>query len=135
MPVPWPVPTAVQQQLTPNSVAPPAGAPVSSLAISEPMPSTEVAAIQQSLSRLLQACAQDGNTRKWEDTGRKLNDLFDKLSKGEISIESQNKVKDLVACVDRGDFQNASRLRVELSASDWERNRTWLFALQLLLPK
>jgi protein transport protein SEC31 len=135
MPVPWPVPTAVQQQLTPNSVAPPAGAPVASVAISEPMSSAEVAVIQQSLSSLLQRCAQDGNTRKWEDTGRKLNDLFDKLSKGQITTESRDKVKELVACVDRGDFQSASRLRVDLSASDWERNRTWLFALQLLLPK
>ena len=135
MPVPWPVPTAVQQQLTPNSVAPPAGAPSVSAQISEPMSSGEVAAIQNTLNGLLRMCAQDGNTRKWEDTGRKLGDLYDKLANGQLTKESKDKVKDLIACIDRGDYQHASRIRVELSASDWERNRTWLFALQLLLPK
>ena len=135
MPVPWPVPTAVQQQLTPNSVAPPAGAATATSQISEPMSSAEVNTIKQSLNSLLQRCAQDGNVRKWDDTGRKLNDLYDKLSNGHLTSDSKEKVKDLAACIDRGDFHHASRIRVELSASDWERNRTWLFALQLLLPK
>lgn len=135
MPVPWPVPTAVQQQLTPNSVAPPAGTSSTPTQISDPMPPGEVAAIQQTINNLLQRCAQDGNTRKWEDTSRKLNDLYDKLSSGQITAESKERVKGLVACIDRGDFQQASRIRVELSATDWERNRAWLFAIQLLLPK
>ena len=135
MPVPWPVPTAVQQQLTPNSVAPPIGSPSSPAQVSDPMTQSEVATIQRSLQNLLQRCSQDGNARKWDDTSRKLNDLYEKLLKGHMSIQSREKVKDLVACIDQGDFAHASRLRVELSATDWERNRTWLFALQLLLPK
>ena len=99
------------------------------------MPQGDIARIQQTLNHLLQQCAQDGNTRKWDDTGRKLADLYQKLSSGQLGKDSQEKVKELVACVERGDFGNASRLRVELSATDWERNRTWLFAIQLLLPK
>jgi len=103
--------------------------------ISDPMPASDIASIKATLVGLLQHCAQDGNTRKWEDTGRKLNDLYEKLSTGQLSGESMQKVKEMCACISRGDFVNADRLRVELSASDWERNRTWLFAVQLLLPK
>ena len=103
--------------------------------VGEPLPAQEISAIQRTFNGLLERCAQDGNRKKWEDTGRKLGELYDKLATGQISQESTFKVKDLVGCIDRGDFANASRIRVELSATDWERNRTWLFAVQLLLPK
>ena len=134
MPVSWPVPTPVQQQLSPG-VAPPPRASAPPVVMGEAVPPHEIAVIQRALGGLLDRCAQDGNRKKWEDTGKKLNELYDKLATGQISRESVAKIKDLCACVERGDFGNASRLRVELSASDWERNRTWLFAVQLLLPK
>ena len=134
MPVSWPVPTPVQQQLSRPTDPSPNSATAHVMA-GDPVPAGDVAAVQRSLGGLLQRCAQDGNRRKWEDTGRKLDELYEKLATGQISRESVVKVKELCACIERGDFASASRLRVELSASDWERNRTWLFAVQLLLPK
>jgi hypothetical protein len=107
-------------------------APVS---LNDPVPQNEVAVMQQSITGLLERCAQDGNRRKWDDIGKKLHELYEKLANGQISRESVVKIKEMCQCIDRGDFVSASRLRVELSASDWEKNRTWLFAVQLLLPK
>jgi hypothetical protein len=134
MPVSWPIPTAVQQQLSTGAAQP--GKSVGSQGpVGDPVPAQEISVIQRSLGGLLERCAQDGNRRKWDDTGRKLEELYEKLATGQIGRESVFKVKELCACIDRGDFATASRLRVELSASDWERNRTWLFAVQLLLPK
>jgi hypothetical protein len=133
MPVPWPVPTAVQQQLTSNSQAPPAAQSIGKL--SDPMPAQEISSVKATFDSLLQHSSQDGNVRKWEDTARKLTELYDKLATGQLSGESMQKVKDMCRSISQGDFAGANRLRVELSASDWERNRTWLFAVQLLLPK
>jgi protein transport protein SEC31 len=135
MPTSWPIPTPVQQQLSPGVVPPPKStAPMQTVA-GEPVPPQEVSAIQRSLTNLLERCAQDGNRRKWDDTAAKLNELYRMLSQGLISRDSVMKVKELCHSIDRGDFATASRLRVELSTSDWEKNRTWLFAIQLLLPK
>ena len=133
MPVSWPVPNPVQQGLSPNVAVPPPKAPVGP--VGEPVPVQEISNIQRSFNGLLERNAQDGNKKKWEDTSRKLGELYDKLATGQISRESAQKVKDLAGCIDRGDFATAGRLRIELSASDWERNRSWLFAVQLLLPK
>ena len=135
MPVSWPIPTPVQQQLYPGGAPPPKSAAIPAPVGGEPVPAGEISTIQRSLTGLLERCAQDGNRKKWEDTGNKLNELYRMLSQGLISRESVTKVKELCNAVDRSDFQTASRLRVELSASDWEKNRTWLFAIQLLLPK
>ena len=135
MPTSWPIPTQVQQQLSPGIVPPPKlAAPLQAMA-GEPVPPQDVAVIQRSLTILLERCAQDGNRRKWEDTASKLNELYRMLSQGLISRESVMKVRELCQSIDRGDFATASRLRVELSTTDWEKNRTWLFAIQLLLPK
>lgn len=133
MPVSWPVPNPIQQGLSPNHAVPLPKAPVGP--VGEPVPAQEIGNIQRSFTSLLDRNAQDGNKKKWEDTARKLGELYDKLATGQISRESVQKVKDLADCINRGDFATASRLRVELSASDWERNRSWLFAVQLLLPK
>ena len=134
MPVSWPIPTPVQQQLSPGVVPPPKAAPLAPV-LGEPVPPQEVATIQRTLTSLLERCAQDGNRRKWDDTANKLNELYRMLGQGLISRESVMKVKDLCRSIDMGDFATASRLRVELSTTDWEKNRTWLFAIQLLLPK
>jgi protein transport protein SEC31 len=135
MPVSWPIPTPVQQQLYPGGAPPPKSAAMPAPVSGEPVPPGDISNIQRSLTGLLERCAQDGNRKKWEDTGNKLNELYRMLSQGLISRESVAKVKELCIAVERSDFQTASRLRVELSASDWEKNRTWLFAIQLLLPK
>jgi protein transport protein SEC31 len=134
MPVSWPIPTPVQQQLSPSIVPPPRSN--NPLHVSgEQVPPNEVMAIQRTLSGLLERCAQDGNKRKWDDTANKLSELYRMLSQGLISKDSVTKIRDLCQCIERGDFATAGRLRVELSTTDWERNRTWLFAIQLLLPK
>lgn len=135
MPVSWPVPTAVQQQLAPGGLVPPpksAGIPTP---VGEIVPPHEVTTIQRSFNSLLERYSQDGNRRKWDDTAKKLTELYDKLGSGQLSRESVGKIKELCTAIDRNDFPNASRIRVELSATEWERNRTWLFAVQLLLPK
>jgi hypothetical protein len=134
MPVSWPIPTPVQQQLSPGIVPPPKAVPLAP-APGEPVPPQDVAAIQRTLTSLLERCAQDGNRRKWDDTSNKLNELYRMLGQGLISRESVAKVKELCRGIEMGDFATASRLRVELSTTDWEKNRTWLFAIQLLLPK
>ena len=135
LPTSWPVPTPVQQQLSPGIVPPPKSALLPTGPLNDPVPHNEIAILQQSFTGLLERCAQDGNRRKWDDIGKKLSELYDKLAAGQISRDSVAKIKEMCNCIDRGDFINASRLRVELSASDWEKNRTWLFAVQLLLPK
>ena len=135
LPTSWPVPTPVQQQLSPGIVPPPKSAMLAAGPLNDPVPQNEISIIQHSFTELLARCAQDGNRRKWDDIGKKLSELYDKLATGQISRESVGKIKEMCLCIDRGDFVSASRLRVELSAGDWEKNRTWLFAVQLLLPK
>jgi hypothetical protein len=116
-------------------VVPPARSTTPLHAAGEPVSPADITVIQRSLTGLLERCSQDGNRKKWEDTSAKLNELYRMLAQGLIARESVAKVKELCASIDRNDFAMASRLRVELSANDWERNRTWLFAIQLLLPK
>lgn len=135
LPVSWPVPNPVQKTLSHSPMMSTMQPTITAAPVGDPMAAHDISSLQGSFSRLLERCAVDGNRRKWEDTGRKLGELYEKLGAGHISNDSVAKLRQLAEAVDREDYAEASRLRMALSATDWDKNRTWLFALQLLLPK
>ena len=81
------------------------------------------------------ACQHETNRRKLDDLTKKNEELYEKLTSGQISSTTQEKLRDMCRAVEMGDYGTASRIRVDMSSTDWDRNKNWLMAIKMLLPK
>lgn len=141
MPTPWPLPTKTQsiratnqavmagnQAVQDNS----AGAGI--VQMGEVLPAHELAHVKSVMDMLLNNSAQDGNTRKRDDIAKRLEELYSKLSQGQIKTLASQKVVQLVGAVEQNDFASANRIQMELCTMDWDVNKTWLMGVKRLLP-
>lgn len=142
MPVPWPLPTAQQQKGSRTQSVKDANAAVQNASVGSgmqpvgaPMDPNDLQLVQRVLGMLLDASAQDGNTRKRDDIAKRLNELYEKLGGGFIKQNCQNKLLEMVKLLEAGDYGNANRIyQVDLASSDWDVNKVWLQGVKRLLP-
>lgn len=142
MPTPWPLPTKTQQiRATNQAVAGAnqavqdnsAGAGIVSQ-VGEPLPPHEMQHVKTVFEMLLNQSAQDGNARKRDDIAKRLEELYSRLSSGQIKTQASQKVVQLVQAAEQGDFASASRIQMELCTVDWDANKGWLMGVKRLLP-
>jgi len=140
MPVAWPLPTSTQSKLSTTASVAEANRLVqeksagSSAVVGEPMPHHDLTYVQNVLSMLLEASAQDGNMKKKEDNAKRLEDLYSRLQSGQIKTAKAEKVLQMVKAVEAQDYVTATKLQIELCSSDWEANKYWLTCLKRLVP-
>jgi len=90
--------------------------------------------VQNVLSMLLEASAQDGNMKKREDNAKRLDDLYTRLQGGHVRTTNAQKVLAMVKAVEAQDYTTANKLQTELCSSDWDTNKYWLTCLKRLIP-
>lgn len=139
MPVPWPLPAkpslGVNETVREsNRAVQEASAGGATAVMGTPMPSHDLTYVQNVMSILLEASAQDGNMKKREDISKRLDELYSKLSTGHIKTEAANKVLQMVKAVEAKDYQGANKLQLELCTIDWELNKNWLLGVKRLIP-
>mmetsp|Transcript_75738 Transcript_75738/g.104727 ORF Transcript_75738/g.104727 Transcript_75738/m.104727 type:complete len:95 (+) Transcript_75738:1-285(+) len=86
------------------------------------------------LNMLLDASAQDGNTKKRDDIAKRLDELYAKLQGGHIKTQASQKVLQMVKAVEAQDYATATKLQMELCSHDWEQNKNWLVGVKRLIP-
>jgi len=98
MPVAWPLPTSTQSKLSKTSSVAEANRAVQSksagaggAAVGEPMEPHDLTYVQNVLSMLLEASAQDGNMKKREDNAKRLDDLYTRLQGGHVRTQMPKK--------------------------------------------
>jgi len=141
MPVAWPLPTSTQSKLSKTSSVAEANRAVQSksagaggAAVGEPMEPHDLTYVQNVLSMLLEASAQDGNMKKREDNAKRLDDLYTRLQGGHVRTTNAQKVLAMVKAVEAQDYTTANKLQTELCSSDWDTNKYWLTCLKRLIP-
>lgn len=141
MPVAWPLPTKTQQKLSTTSSVAAANQAVQEMSaggsatiVGDPMPPHEMTHVKNVLSMLLDASAQDGNTKKRDDIAKRLDELYVRLQSGQIKTVASQKVLQMVKAVEAQDYDKANKLQQELCACDWEQNKNWLMGVKRLIP-
>lgn len=71
--------------------------------------------------------------RELDDASKKLGTLLWRMNSGLVSTSVAEKLQQLCAALDAGDFATAGHLQVMLTTSDWEECAGWLTALKRLL--
>lgn len=89
--------------------------------------------VQRALSRLQEVSAEDGNVQKKEDIARRLDELYDKLSTGQLKAEEANKVLEMVQAMEVEDYEAADKLHLQLCQVHWELHRSWLLGVKRLI--
>ncbi|KAK9829183.1 hypothetical protein WJX72_004364 [[Myrmecia] bisecta] len=125
-PPPPPVPTG-----------PPANINITNVDTSQVEPALR--AVVKSLGGLFSYCAgapasqAPGKKREMEDNSKRLGQLFWKLNSRDVSPGVQQKLLQLCAALDAGDFNTASHVQVGLTSTDWDECSNWLTALKRLI--
>lgn len=141
MPTPWPLPTATQQMRATNQAVAGANKAVQDSSVGsgvapvgDVLPAHELQHIKTVFEMLLNNSAQDGNMRKRDDIAKRLEELYTRLSTGQIKNAASQKVVQLAQFVEQNDFANANRTQMELCTMDWDLNKGWLMGVKRLLP-
>lgn len=141
MPTPWPLPTKTQQIRSTNQAVAGANQAVQDnsagagiVQMGEPLPAHEVQRVKVILDGLLAVSAQDGNAKKRDDIAKRLEDLYLKLSNGQMKTAASQKVLNLVTAVEQQDMATAGKIQMELCTMDWDVNKNWLMGVKRLLP-
>lgn len=89
------------------------------------------------LNNLFNFCMQAANTpakkREMDDNSRRIGTLFWKLNEGQVVPHVLQKLLQLCAALDAGNWPAAAHIQVELTASDWDECGMWLTALKRLI--
>lgn len=142
MPTPWPLPTKTQQIRATNQAVAGANQAVQDQSAGagavaqqgEAVPPHEVQHIKAVMDMMLNNSAQDGNARKRDDIAKRLEELYSRLSNGQMKTAASQKVVQLVQAVEQNDFATANRIQMELCTVDWDVNKGWLMGVKRLLP-
>ena len=63
-------------------------------------------------------------------------ELYERLAAGTVGAGTKAKLIALVEALEKENWALANRLNVEMtSESDFDKNRKWLFAVKLLIPR
>eukprot|EP00878_Enallax_costatus_P022761 GHUV01024169.1.p2 GENE.GHUV01024169.1~~GHUV01024169.1.p2 ORF type:complete len:134 (+),score=59.66 GHUV01024169.1:55-402(+) len=94
-------------------------------------------AIVGSLNNLFNAVMPAANTppkkREMEDNSRRIGALFWKLNESQVSAKVVQKLLQMCAALDAGNWPAAQHIQIELTASDWDECSVWLTALKRLI--
>lgn len=141
MPTPWPLPTKTQSIRSTNQSVAGANQAVqdnsagAGLApVGEVLQPHELQHVKTVFEMLLNNSAQDGNMRKRDDIAKRLEELYNRLSTGQIKTQASQKVVQLAQAAEQNDFASANKLQMELCTVDWDANKGWLMGVKRLLP-
>lgn len=141
MPTPWPLPTKTQSIRATNQSVAGANQAVQDLSSGAGLPQLgeiimahELQHVKTVFEMLLNNSAQDGNLRKREDIAKRLEELYNRLSTGQIKTQASQKVVQLAQAAEQNDFATANKLQMELCTVDWDANKGWLMGVKRLLP-
>lgn len=73
--------------------------------------------------------------KKRDDIAKRLEELYSKLQQGHLATATSQKVLALVSAMEQQDYATANKVQVELSTTDWEKNKTWLMGLKRLVAR
>eukprot|EP00916_Digyalum_oweni_P001967 GHVL01003743.1.p1 GENE.GHVL01003743.1~~GHVL01003743.1.p1 ORF type:complete len:1101 (+),score=237.29 GHVL01003743.1:70-3372(+) len=139
MPVSWPVPTPTQQQGSATQSTRHINEQVHKMSVANskpighPMNSQDLDTVQTAFSSLVTRANYGGDSKKLEDNKKRIEELYNKLSTGNISDVAANKVVDLARAVIQQNWQAATALQIELTKLDWENNKAWIIVVKRLL--
>jgi len=139
MPTPWPLPTKSMQKLSTTTSVAAANQAVQAassgggvVAAGEPMPAHDVANVRNVLTMLLGSVMANDVPKKREDTAKALEELYQKLTEGQVKTATSQKLMSLVKAIEAQDPQSA-RILQELYTMDWDQNKKWLMCLKRLV--
>jgi len=141
MPTPWPLPTKTQSIRATNQAVAGANQAVQDNSVGaglapvgEVLQAHELQHVKTVFEMLLNNSAQDGNLRKRDDIAKRLEELYNRLSTGQIKTLASQKVVQLAQAAEQNDFATANKLQMELCTVDWDANKGWLMGVKRLLP-
>jgi len=98
------------------------------------MPPHDVQHVKGVLDMLLNNSPVAANPKQREDQTKRLEELYCKLSQGQIKNPVQEKVMHLVKAIEAQDFAQANKVQMELATCDWDVNKYWLMGVKRLIP-
>jgi hypothetical protein len=96
----------------------------------------ELGLVRRALDSLMErTLAMDGNRKKYEDAKSKMEELYGKLERGEISPTVQAKLIGFGEALEGGDSNTLAKIKTEIQSWDWDMNKSWIMAIKLIYPR
>lgn len=132
MPVPWPIPTHVQQAGSNTTTTATANTMIlNKLHGGSPMPAKELAELKSLWRKAVDGIASTVAPNVVEETRQKGDEMLRSAEEGVLDSNEQMALLNCLKAIDAGDLTTAGRLRTQLVSTCWDKGgKNWLMALK-----